>query len=96
MKNEFIEIYNKYIKREGADKLLSWLEKTDFFTAPASTNFHSACKGGLCEHSVKVYKRFLKLLQFEYGENWQERFSRKWQFVLCCTIYARSIFIKKT
>lgn len=86
MKNEFIEIYNKYIKREGADKLLGWLEKTDFFTAPASTNFHSACKGGLCEHSVKVYKRFLRLLQFEYGENWQEKMSHE-SVVICALLH---------
>ena len=32
-KEEFIEIYRKEIHREGADKLLAWLEKTDFFTA---------------------------------------------------------------
>ena len=39
-KEEFIEIYRKEIHREGADKLLAWLEKTDFFTAPASTRYH--------------------------------------------------------
>ena len=40
---EFVEIYNKNITRPGADRLLSWLETTDFFTAPASTRFHGAC-----------------------------------------------------
>lgn len=69
MKEQFLEIYNQYIKREGADKLLAWLEKTDFFTAPASTKFHSNYQGGLCEHTVKVYNRYKKLLQQEYGEN---------------------------
>ena len=34
---EFVEIYNKNITRPGADRLLNWLETTDFFTAPAST-----------------------------------------------------------
>lgn len=52
---EFHDIYNTYIKREGADKLLAWLEKTDFFTAPASTKYHCACEGGLVAHSVNVY-----------------------------------------
>ena len=33
-------------------------EKTDFFVAPASTQFHSNCEGGLSSHSVNVYKRF--------------------------------------
>ena len=74
-KELFIDIFQKEIKREGADKLLDWLKSTDFFTAPASTNFHSAYKGGLCEHSIKVYYRFIKILTYEYGEKWQEIFS---------------------
>ena len=76
-KEEFIKIYTENIKREGADKLLEWLEGTDFFTAPASTKFHSAVEGGLCEHSVNVYKRFLSLVKQEYGENFEEKISRE-------------------
>ena len=38
------------------EKLLDWLDnKTDFFSAPASTRFHGACDGGLCMHSLNVY-----------------------------------------
>ncbi len=56
-KKEFIDIYNEKIKREGADKLLDYLSnKSDFFTAPASTQFHLCREGGLCEHSLNVYK----------------------------------------
>jgi len=71
-KEEFIKIYTENIKREGADKLLAFLEKSDFFTAPASTRFHSNFAGGLAEHSVMVYKRFVKMLTAEYGavEKW--------------------------
>lgn len=54
-KERFIEIYNKYIKREGADKLLDFLQKSDFFEAPASARFHCSHEGGLCEHSLNVY-----------------------------------------
>ena len=54
-KERFIEIYNTYIKREGADKLLDYLMKSDFFTAPASGRFHSSYEGGLCDHSLNVY-----------------------------------------
>lgn len=56
-KERFIEIYNKYIKREGSDKLLEYLtsKNCDFFDAPASTRFHGSYKGGLCEHSLNVY-----------------------------------------
>ena len=76
-KKKFLEIYNKNIKREGCDKILEYLEKSDFFKAPASTKFHSCHEGGLCEHSVKVYERFLKLIISEYGENYQETISNE-------------------
>lgn len=57
-RQEFIDIYQKYIKREGADKLLQHLMSpaSDFFTAPASTRFHGAYEGGLVEHSLNVYE----------------------------------------
>lgn len=74
-KQEFLDIYLSKIKREGSEKLLEWLKKTDFFTAPASARFHSAYKGGLCEHSVKVYKRFIKILESEFGKEWEQQFS---------------------
>lgn len=52
----FTEIYNRYITREGADKLLDFLTNgSDFFTAPASTRYHGAYEGGLLEHSLNVY-----------------------------------------
>ena len=54
-KERFIEIYSKFIKREGADKLLEYLKTSDFFTAPASARFHSSYEGGLVEHSLNVY-----------------------------------------
>lgn len=54
-KERFIEVYNKYIKREGAAQLLEYLLSSDFFTAPASSRFHLSCEGGLCEHSLNVY-----------------------------------------
>ncbi len=54
-KERFIDIYNKHIKREGADKLLEYLNNSDFFTAPASSRFHSSYEGGLLEHSLNVY-----------------------------------------
>lgn len=60
LKEEFISIYNENIQREGAQELLKWLEGTDFFTAPASTKFHCACKEGLLKHSINVYKVFME------------------------------------
>ena len=37
------------------DKLLEFIRKSDFYTAPASTRFHGAYEGGLLEHSLNVY-----------------------------------------
>lgn len=56
-KQEFIDIYEKYITREGADKLLEYLNSpaSDFFTAPASTRYHLSREEGLLEHSLNVY-----------------------------------------
>jgi len=60
-KEDFIKIYTTLIKRPGSDKLLEWLEESDFFTAPASTRFHGSYEGGLCEHSVNVYEELVRL-----------------------------------
>lgn len=54
-REEFISIYTENIKRKGADKLLEFLKKSDFFKAPSSTRYHSAYEGGLVQHSVNVY-----------------------------------------
>ena len=55
-KEEFIEIYRSYIHREGSEELLDYLmNKSDFFTAPASARFHGSYVGGLCDHSMNVF-----------------------------------------
>lgn len=59
-KDEFIEIYNEKIQREGSQRLLEWLQTTDFFTTPASTKFHGACEQGLVMHSLSVYKTMME------------------------------------
>jgi hypothetical protein len=69
-RSEFEKIYTENIKRDGANKLLEYLKTTDFFESPASTKFHGNFAGGLCEHSVKVWKRFSKMLECEYGADW--------------------------
>ena len=55
MKEEFLNLL-KSTNREGMDKLIEFIEKTDFFKAPASTRFHGNYEGGLLEHSMKVYE----------------------------------------
>ena len=57
-REEFLEIYNSLIKREGAKQLLDYLlsQSCDFFTAPASTRYHLSVEGGLLKHSLNVYR----------------------------------------
>lgn len=43
------------VSREGMDKLIDFIRKSDFYTAPASTRFHGAKEGGLLEHSLNVF-----------------------------------------
>ncbi len=58
----FIQIYQEKITREGADKLLEFLKRSDFFTAPASTRYHGDFEGGLVQHSLNVYDCLVDIL----------------------------------
>ncbi|MBQ8619092.1 MAG: HD domain-containing protein [Clostridia bacterium] len=60
-KDRFLAICKEHIQRDGIEKLLAWLEKSDFFTAPASRNNHLAHAGGLLEHSLNVYDELRRL-----------------------------------
>lgn len=53
-KERFVELLRS-TKREGIEDLISWLETTDFYKAPASTRFHGNYEGGLLEHSLNAY-----------------------------------------
>ena len=62
---EFIEIFTREIHRPGSEKLLEWLQTTDFFRAPASTRFHGACEQGLVMHSLNVYHALTRYFKEE-------------------------------
>ena len=62
-REEFISLFSMYVHRDGADKLMSWLEESSFFSDPASTKYHGAYDGGLCEHSVNVWQELVRLLK---------------------------------
>lgn len=64
-------------RRKGVDKLMGWLESTDFYKAPASTRFHGSHEGGLLEHSLNVYEAFQKL----FGQDGNDADS-----VIICTL----------
>lgn len=71
----FNEIFEEVIEREGAKAFLEYLNKSDFFTAPASARYHSAFEGGLCHHSILTYQRLLKILSDEFGDEYQKYYS---------------------
>ena len=64
-----IEIENllRSIQRPNAniEGLINKLESSDFFTAPASTKYHNAYKGGLAEHSLNVYYNLKELVELK-------------------------------
>ena len=76
-KERFIAVYRQYITRPGADKLLEYLNTSDFFVAPASARYHSSYAGGLCQHSLNVYdclKAYMERerVQKDYGLTGEE------------------------
>lgn len=73
-RDEFIQIFTENVTRSGAKELLSWLQNTDFFTAPASTKYHCACENGLVMHSVSVFNTMMEK-HFEEGVDSVESFA---------------------
>ena len=55
MKEEFINLLRS-TGREGIECVIAKLDKMGFFTAPASSKNHFCQEGGLCEHSLNVYR----------------------------------------
>lgn len=66
----YMELAKKYIKRAGVEKVLQYLEKEDFFTAPASTKYHGSVRGGLCAHSLAVFNHIKKASTMYFGTDW--------------------------
>ena len=50
VKDKVVALLNK-INRPGMAELMDFLEKSDYYEAPASTKYHGAYKKGLVEHS---------------------------------------------
>ena len=72
-KERFITLL-KTTNRAGIDNIITWLESTDFFEAPASTQYHENYTGGLCEHSLKVYDTLERLnKEFDIGIDYKSR-----------------------
>ena len=84
-KEMFLSAYRENINRDGADALLDYLEnKSDFFSAPASTQFHGAFAGGLCFHSVNVFTRLLGLYTSEYVDDLRPLTDKQKESIAIC------------
>ena len=76
---KFEQLFTTHIRREGAEQLLEWLKKTDFFTAPASTKYHCACQHGLVMHSISVFETMVDRF-FEEGDSMES-------FAICALLH---------
>lgn len=47
--------------QDAVNRIIAWLDETDFFTAPASTRFHESYEGGLLYHTLNVYNQIVDL-----------------------------------
>jgi len=65
------------VQRPGMDKLLEYIRKSDFYTAPASTKYHLACEGGLLQHSLNVLDALRGLLHWRSDGAWEYRAAGK-------------------
>lgn len=65
VRNEIQKLWDA-VERPGANDLYSFLELSDFFEAPCSTEFHLCQPGGLAEHSLNVYNLLEEKVQ-RYG-----------------------------
>lgn len=48
-------------RKQPYEVTLDWLRTTDFYTAPASTQYHESFVGGLLVHSLNVYNQMVEL-----------------------------------
>ena len=65
-----IEHLLRKTERAGVEDLLNYMDKSGFYTAPASTKYHGASEGALAVHSLNVFNAALDLATAWCGENW--------------------------
>lgn len=63
--------------RSGVDKLMKYIQSSDFYTAPASTKYHLCCEGGLLQHSLNVLDALRGLLTWRSDGQWEYKVAGK-------------------
>jgi len=89
MKNDNIASFEAEmatIKRPGMDKLMEYICKSDFYTAPASTRYHLSYEGGLLQHSLNVLDALRGILRpsgLGNPDSWQGNgLPKAWDYVV--------------
>ncbi len=91
MKENYIALLRS-TNRPGIDELIEYLEnETDFFTAPASTQYHLNYEGGLLEHSLNVYNQLMN----KNTENQESTIIVSLLHDICKANYYKKIMINK-
>lgn len=72
-------------EREGIEDLIDAMEKSGFFTAPASTQYHGAHEGALAEHSKNVLDCARSLAIAWLGKKWWS--ANKNSVVICSLLH---------
>ena len=97
LKDKIIERLSS-IKRDWIDELIKYLvDRTDYFTAPASTKFHSNFDGGLAFHSDNVVELLTqKNKQYKLGLSNDTIYLTGYLHDLCkCNLYEKTMRLKK-
>ena len=55
-----------YIKRDGVNDLLNWLDTTDICYAPATTKYYGVYPGGFIEHCLAVCSRMFNTVKNDF------------------------------
>ena len=61
MHDTYCDLIRLCSDEQTAQRCIAWLDKTDFFVAPASTKYHDAHRCGLVKHTLLVAKVMLDL-----------------------------------
>lgn len=78
MKN--YEIYKKTISHylgEEANEFIAWLDTTNASISPSTTRNGLTCEDGWATHCVNVLNNLIKIMKAEYGDNFEEKYSKK-------------------
>lgn len=70
-KEEIVALIRNDVKREGVEKLIQFLDSSDFFQAPASSKFHGTRPGDLALHSLAVRNKLYQKVK-EYNLSYSE------------------------